>query len=72
MGFKDKAYGLNPLVVFQLQIELQQHKLNWLVTEHLNASRQARSKGKAMLFSMSKQKLNSSYWHIWHIKNHQK
>jgi hypothetical protein len=27
MGFKDKAYGLNPLVIFELQIELEEHRV---------------------------------------------
>jgi hypothetical protein len=33
---------------------------------------QARSKGRAPLFSVSKQKLNPSYWYIWCTKNYQK
>jgi hypothetical protein len=36
MESKNKAYGLNPLVPFYLQIELQQHRVNRLVTKHLN------------------------------------
>ncbi len=38
----------------------------------LKRSRQARSKGRALLFLASQQNLNPSYWHIWHTKNCQK
>jgi len=33
---------------------------------------QFRSKGRALLFLVSKQNLNPSPWHIWHINNHWK
>ncbi len=50
MGFKDKTYGLNPLVVFQLQIELQQHRLNQLVNEHLNIQGKQGPRGRLCCF----------------------
>ncbi len=33
---------------------------------------QARSKGRALLFLVSKQNLNRYYWHILHIKSNEK
>jgi hypothetical protein len=52
---------------------------NWVTTQGklvgdwtLKRLGQARSKGKALLFLVSKQNLNPSYWHIWCIKNCQK
>jgi hypothetical protein len=38
----------------------------------LKRSRKVRSKGRALLFLVSKQNLNPSSWHIWHTKNHWK
>jgi hypothetical protein len=38
----------------------------------LKRLRQARSKGRVLLFYVFKQKLNPSYWHIWRTKNRQK
>jgi hypothetical protein len=35
-------------------------------------SGQAGSKGKALLFLMSKQNFNPFYWCVWRIKNYQK
>jgi hypothetical protein len=52
---------------------------NWITTQGklvgdwtLKRSGQARSKGKALLFLVSKQNLNPSYWRIWCIKKCQK
>ncbi len=53
---------------------------NWIVVRQcklvgdstLNRSWQAKSKGRDILFLVSQQNLKSSYWHTWHIKNHQK
>jgi hypothetical protein len=52
MRFKDKAHGLNPLVVFLLQIELQQHNINWLVTEHLNVQGKQDPSERSIVFSV--------------------
>jgi hypothetical protein len=52
---------------------------NWVTTQGklvgdwtLQRLGQARSKGKALLFLVSKKNLNPSYWRIWCIKNCQK
>jgi hypothetical protein len=41
------------------------------MSDHLSAlgADQLRSKERALLFLMSKQNLNPSYWWIWHTKN---
>jgi len=52
MGFKKKAHGLNLLVVFWLQIELQQHRVNCLVIEHLNIQGKQDPKGYSIVFGV--------------------
>jgi hypothetical protein len=42
------------------------------MTKHLQHSGQARFKGRASLFYVSKKNLNPSYWRIWSTKNDQK
>jgi len=64
MGFKDKAYELNLLVVPWLQIKLQLN-YNYNMFKH---SKQTRSKGMVPLFLMFKKNLNPSYWCLWGTK----
>ncbi len=52
MGFKEKAHGLNFLVAFWLQIELQQHRVNCLVIEHLNVQGKQDPKGCSIVFGV--------------------
>jgi hypothetical protein len=42
------------------------------MTKHLNTQGRPNLKGKFLLFLVSKQNLNPSSWHIWHINNHWK
>jgi hypothetical protein len=42
------------------------------MSDHFKCSGQARSKGRAPLFLVSKMNLNSSYWRMWRTKNRQR
>ncbi len=48
------------------------YRVNWLVIEHLNIQGRPDPKVGLRCLWCSNKNLNSSYWHIWRTKNHQK